>query len=114
MLIFNYFLNFFTVLKDDPDDLTHLAPTAGDVCVPLPEFLTTEMFDDILSDTYCPLTLTDDLGSLDSSQSSNKTSSTSGISDPFMVYRDDFDFCKSELSTSPQLLSPNLSKVIIN
>ncbi|XP_044731137.1 hypoxia-inducible factor 1-alpha isoform X2 [Chrysoperla carnea] len=99
-----------TILKDDPDDLTHLAPTAGDVCVPLPEFLTTEMFDDILSDTYCPLTLTDDLGSLDSSQSSNKTSSTSGISDPFMVYRDDFDFCKSELSTSPQLLSPNLSK----
>lgn len=25
----------FAVLKDEPDDLTHLAPTAGDVCVPL-------------------------------------------------------------------------------
>ncbi|XP_014205787.1 protein similar-like [Copidosoma floridanum] len=45
-----------TMLKDEPDDLTHLAPTPGDVCVPLdPPFLT-DMFDEfILSSNYCPL-----------------------------------------------------------
>ncbi|CAB3248811.1 unnamed protein product [Arctia plantaginis] len=49
-----------TMLKDEPEDLTHLAPTAGDACIPL-EDSTFDMFDDfILSDNYCSL-LTDDL-----------------------------------------------------
>ncbi|XP_046402265.1 endothelial PAS domain-containing protein 1-like isoform X2 [Ischnura elegans] len=50
-----------TMLKEEPEDLTHLAPTAGDVCVPLGggPFLEDSMFDDImLSDDYCvPLSM---------------------------------------------------------
>lgn len=50
----------FSVLKDEPEDLTHLAPTAGDACIPL-ENSPFDMFDDfILSDNYCSL-LGDDL-----------------------------------------------------
>lgn len=52
----------FSVLKDEPneEDLTHLAPTAGDTCIPL-ENSPFDMFDDfILSDNYCSL-LGDDL-----------------------------------------------------
>ncbi|XP_073950650.1 HIF-1 transcription factor component sima isoform X2 [Choristoneura fumiferana] len=51
-----------TMLKDEPneEDLTHLAPTAGDTCIPL-ENSPFDMFDDfILSDNYCSL-LGDDL-----------------------------------------------------
>nr|XP_026489699.1 hypoxia-inducible factor 1-alpha-like isoform X1 [Vanessa tameamea] len=48
------------VLKDEPEDLTHLAPTAGDACIPL-ENSPFDMFDEfILSDNYCSL-LGDDL-----------------------------------------------------
>ncbi|XP_043477190.1 protein similar-like isoform X2 [Leptopilina heterotoma] len=47
-----------TMLKDEPEDLTHLAPTAGDVCVPLedPPFLS-DMLDDFIleNESYCPL-----------------------------------------------------------
>ncbi|XP_060805046.1 hypoxia-inducible factor 1-alpha isoform X2 [Amyelois transitella] len=52
-----------TMLKDEPDDLTHLAPTAGDTCVPL-ENSSFYPFDDdfILSDNYCSL-LGEDLAS---------------------------------------------------
>lgn len=46
------------MLKDEPEDLTHLAPTPGDVCVPLEDtpFLS-EMLDEFIlsSDNYCPL-----------------------------------------------------------
>lgn len=82
------FFSIIAVLKDEPDDLTHLAPVAGDVCVPLDDhpFLT-DMFDDFLlkDNSFGPL-LTDE------------------PSDPFISYRDYRD-------SSPQLLSPNLSKV---
>ncbi|XP_050551328.1 hypoxia-inducible factor 1-alpha isoform X9 [Spodoptera frugiperda] len=48
------------VLKDEPEDLTHLAPTAGDACIPL-ENSPFDMFDEfILNDNYCSL-LGDDL-----------------------------------------------------
>ncbi|XP_058117384.1 protein similar [Anopheles ziemanni] len=57
-----------TMLKDEPDDLTHLAPTAGDACIPLEEsgtFFNDEMFDDfIIPDSYT--LLQDELCSLDS------------------------------------------------
>ncbi|XP_072930087.1 uncharacterized protein [Epargyreus clarus] len=43
-----------TMLKDEPEDLTHLAPTAGDACI------TFDMFDEFLNDNYCSL-LGDDL-----------------------------------------------------
>lgn len=40
------------MLKEDPEDLTHLAPTAGDVCVPLDEtpieYVLPDMLDDII------------------------------------------------------------------
>lgn len=50
------------MLKDEPEDLTHLAPTAGDTCVPL-ENSSFYMFDEfILNDNYCSL-LGDDLAS---------------------------------------------------
>lgn len=75
------------MLKDEPDDLTHLAPVAGDVCVPLEDhpFLSDMLDDFFLRDNFGPL-LTDE------------------PSDPFISYRDSCD-------PSPQLLSPNLSKV---
>ncbi|XP_065215717.1 hypoxia-inducible factor 1-alpha-like isoform X2 [Planococcus citri] len=41
-----------TMLKEDPEDLTHLAPTAGDVCVPLDDnpidYVLPDMLDDIM------------------------------------------------------------------
>ncbi|XP_039757469.1 uncharacterized protein LOC120631873 isoform X2 [Pararge aegeria] len=49
-----------TMLKEEPDDLTHLAPTAGDACISL-ENSPFDMFDDfMLNDNYCSL-LGDDL-----------------------------------------------------
>lgn len=77
------------MLKDEPDDidLTHLAPEAGDVCVPLDNnpFLSDMLDDFLLKDNFCPL-LNDE------------------PTDPFMSYREFH-------APSPQLLSPNLSKV---
>lgn len=95
------------VLKDEPDDLTHLAPTAGDACIPLDESTPffSDMFDDfIIPDNYNAL-LTDELNSLDSSCS--KTTSSSSSNDPFINYRDD----SNDICHSPHLLSPGLSKV---
>lgn len=81
-------LTFLLVLKDEPEDLTHLAPVAGDVCVPLEEhpFLTDMLDDFLLRDSFCPLLADDE------------------PTDPFISYRDSCD-------PSPQLLSPNMSKV---
>lgn len=124
-----YFI--YTVLKDEPDDLTHLAPTAGDACIPLedttPYF--SDMFDDLLiPDTYSTL-LPDDLHSIDSQESKEKSSieakqivlnncgtnentnnnnSNSNSSDPFINYRDE----SSDTNSLPHLLSPpGLKKV---
>ncbi|XP_044746845.1 hypoxia-inducible factor 1-alpha isoform X2 [Coccinella septempunctata] len=75
-----------TMLKEEPDDLTHLAPVASDVCVPLEDhpFLS-EVFDDLLlKDNFSPLMMDEPL-------------------DPFISYRDTYDM-------SPELLSPTLSK----
>nr|CAD7572005.1 unnamed protein product [Timema californicum] len=73
-----------TMLKDEPEDLTHLAPTAGDVCIPLETTaFMSDMFDDMFSDSYCPL-LSEDLNSLSDSQSS---SASKGSSDPFFSYQ---------------------------
>ncbi|KAL7022431.1 hypothetical protein ACKWTF_012240 [Chironomus riparius] len=95
-----------TMLKDEPDDLTHLAPTAGDSCISLDESAPFfDMFDDfIIPDNYNAL-LTDELNSLDS-QCSKTTSSSSCSNDPFINYRDE----SSDMSNSPHLLSPGLSK----
>jgi hypothetical protein len=101
---------FISVLKDEPDDLTHLAPTAGDACIPLDEF--SDMFDDfILPENYNTL-LNDELNSLDSSCSKSPTSSSSSTcNDPFIIYRDE----SSDNCQSPNILSPGFSsKVNIN
>lgn len=101
---------FITVLKDEPDDLTHLAPTAGDACIALEETAPffSDMFDDfIIPDNYNAL-LTDELNSLDSQCSKSTTiSSGSSNNDPFINYRDD----SNDICNSPHLLSPGLSKV---
>lgn len=104
----NNFSLSFLVLKDEPDDLTHLAPTAGDACIPLDETAPffSDMFDDfIIPDNYNAM-LTDELNSLDSTCS--KTTSNSSSNDPFINYRDD----SNDICHSPHLLSPGLSKVI--
>lgn len=96
------------MLKDEPDDLTHLAPTAGDACIPLDETTPffSDMFDDfIIPDNYNVL-LSDEINSLDSSCS--KTTSSSSSNDPFINYRDD----SNDICHSPHLLSPGLSKVM--
>lgn len=111
--LFKHFLpssfNLVSVLKDEPDDLTHLAPTAGDACIPLDEF--SDMFDDfMLPENYNTL-LNDELNSLDSSSSKLTTSSNcSNSNDPFIVYRDE----SSDVCQSPNLVSPaGFSKVNI-
>jgi len=86
-----------TMLKDEPEDLTHLAPTAGDVCVPL-DIPNLDMFPcDMLADAYGPL-LSDDIST------SSMRSQTSG--DPFFSYRED-----SNSVQSPSDLDYRLGKV---
>uniref|UniRef100_A0A8D8UFQ1 Uncharacterized protein n=1 Tax=Cacopsylla melanoneura TaxID=428564 RepID=A0A8D8UFQ1_9HEMI len=78
-----------TMLKDEPEDLTHLAPTAGDSCIPLednPEFgLMGDLLDEFIlpEDNYCPL-LSDAC-----SDSNSKQMSPSCHDDSFYTYRDD-------------------------
>ncbi|XP_025263937.1 hypoxia-inducible factor 1-alpha isoform X2 [Camponotus floridanus] len=116
-----------TMLKDEPEDLTHLAPTAGDVCVPLEDtpFLTDEMLDEFIfgNDNYgCPLlspgdTLTPELRSTDLSESLKEADLTSTTrtknttdrladSDPFMYGDSPGSPCGIDSST----VSPSLSK----
>lgn len=98
------------MLKEDPDDLTHLAPTAGDACIPLDD--TAPLFGEvleglILTDSYGTL-LPDDINSLDSQHSTGNNGKTH--IDPFINYRDE----SSDTSNSPHLLSPGgASKVIL-
>ncbi|XP_031785167.1 hypoxia-inducible factor 1-alpha isoform X2 [Nasonia vitripennis] len=115
-----------TMLKDEPEDLTHLAPTAGDVCVPLeePPFLSDMLDEFILNANYCPLLspeLTDVVcnTSGNSNQSSGKDveqtilgdsalrrdDCNSSDGDPF-IYRDSPSRC----SLGTDLHSPTLTK----
>ncbi|VVC35310.1 Hypothetical protein CINCED_3A022974 [Cinara cedri] len=72
-----------TMLKDEPEDLTHLAPTAGDVCVPLDTcgighlgFVMSDVLDDLIL-TDCSLAPFDSLpaSSLHDTYSSTRSSS---------------------------------------
>ncbi|XP_018397064.1 PREDICTED: protein similar [Cyphomyrmex costatus] len=116
-----------TMLKDEPEDLTHLAPTAGDVCVPLEDtpFLS-DMLDEFIfgNDNYgCPLlspgdTLTPELrsadlsGSLKDADLVDTTTRTKNAvdrladSDPFMYG----DSPGSPCGIDPSTMSPSLSK----
>ncbi|XP_076667210.1 HIF-1 transcription factor component sima isoform X2 [Andrena cerasifolii] len=114
-----------TMLKDEPEDLTHLAPTPGDVCVPLEDtpFLS-DMLDEFIlgNDNYCPLlspggALAPELRSTDfgdalkdadlGDSSRNKGLGDSlADSDPFMYG----DSPSSPCSMDPNSVSPTLSK----
>jgi len=100
------------VLKDEPEDLTHLQPAAGDVDVPLTtNFFLPDMFDEFFGDSYSPL-FTEDLNALSDSQSSHSSSKKdegSSSNDPFFSYRDETS--SSGGSPSSRLHSPTLSKV---
>ncbi|XP_011874728.1 PREDICTED: protein similar isoform X2 [Vollenhovia emeryi] len=116
-----------TMLKDEPDDLTHLAPTAGDVCVPLDTTpYLSDMLDEFIfgNDHYsCPLlspgdTLTPELRSADLSASlkdadlvdsttrAKDTVDRLADSDPFMYG----DSPGSPCGIDPSTVSPSLSK----
>ncbi|EAT47829.1 AAEL001056-PA [Aedes aegypti] len=76
-----------TMLKDEPDDLTHLAPTAGDACIPLEE--TGQFFNDVFDDFMIPDNYTsllqDDLSSLDSSDHQLRSSSSISVASPIAL-----------------------------
>lgn len=113
------------VLKDEPEDLTHLAPTPGDVCVPLEDtpFLS-EMLDEFIlsSDNYCPLlspggALAPELRSTDfgdplkdaelgDTPRSKDLGESLADSDPFMYG----DSPSSPCSIDPTAVSPQLAK----
>lgn len=88
------------MLKEEPEDLTHLAPTAGDACIPLEENPFDVFGEFMLGDNYCNL-LPEEFDSLDP-----------GAADTFAFYRsDDMDLSPlSDISQSPIMLSP-ISKV---
>ncbi|XP_076656924.1 HIF-1 transcription factor component sima isoform X2 [Halictus rubicundus] len=113
-----------TMLKDEPEDLTHLAPTPGDVCVPLEDtpFLS-DMLDEFIlgTDNYCPLLspsagLTTELRSTDFGDPLKDTdlgdTRNKGLgesladSDPFMYG----DSPGSPCSIDPNSVSPTLVK----
>lgn len=76
-----------TMLKDEPDDLTHLAPTAGDACIPLEETgpFFNDVFDDfMIPDNYTSL-LQDDLSSLDSTDHQLRSSSSISVASPITI-----------------------------
>ncbi|XP_012535066.1 protein similar isoform X2 [Monomorium pharaonis] len=116
-----------TMLKDEPDDLTHLAPTAGDVCVPLgdPPFLSDMDLEFVFGNDHygCPLlspsdTLTPELRSADLSGSLKDTDLVDAAtrtkdtvdrladSDPFMYG----DSPGSPCGIDPSVVSSSLSK----
>lgn len=97
------------MLKEEPEDLTHLAPTAGDVCIPL-EDNPFDMFDEfILGDNYCSL-LPEEFGELD--PPGGPQHQPRHMADPFISYRDGIDSSPlSDMSQSPLMLSPSISKV---
>lgn len=117
--------NVAAVLKDEPEDLTHLAPTPGDVCVPLEDtpFLS-EMLDEFIlsSDNYCPLlspggALAPELRSTDfgdplkdaelgDTPRSKDLGESLADSDPFMYG----DSPSSPCSIDPTAVSPQLTK----
>lgn len=65
-----------SVLKEEPEDLTHLAPSGGDTCVPLPAFMPN--LDDMFSFDYgqIPISTTDVLFTTASSVSEEQESNS--------------------------------------
>lgn len=102
----HWFFFFVAVLKEELEDLTHLAPTAGDVCVPLDEspidYVLPDMLDDIiLSDPNLLSSGPNTRGSPLPHSASTSSSSP-----------DSFFSCKDELEPSSRPHSPILTQVI--
>ncbi|XP_012231010.1 hypoxia-inducible factor 1-alpha isoform X2 [Linepithema humile] len=115
-----------TMLKDEPEDLTHLAPTPGDVCVPLEDTpLLSDMLDEFIfgHDTYSSLlssgdTLSPELRSadlsdplkdadlVDTTARTKDAADRLADSDPFMYG----DSPGSPCGIDPSSVSPSLSK----
>jgi hypothetical protein len=93
------------VLKEEPEDLTHLAPVAGDVDIPLEgsPFLEDDVFNDFMMSNYCPLDLMQAEDEVSASNCSPR--------DPFLTYRSDSSNSSSDhkLSCSPLPVSFFLS-----
>ncbi|XP_065338951.1 hypoxia-inducible factor 1-alpha-like isoform X2 [Cloeon dipterum] len=89
-----------TLLKEEPEDLTHLAPMAGDVDIPLdgPAFLEDDVFNEFMMANYCPLDLQSSEDEIDSASGSNCSPH-----DPFLTYRSDNS---NQSSPDPKLNSP--------
>lgn len=106
------------VLKDEPEDLTHLAPTPGDVCVPLEDtpFLSDMLDEFILSnENYCSLlspSLPTDLQNTDLCEDSIKESDSLGkcleSGDPFFYGDTSTSPNYGVVQSKPELLSPIL------
>jgi len=92
----------YSVLKDEPEDLTHLAPTAGDVCVPLDTcglghlgFMSDVLDDLILTD--CSLAPFDSLH--DAYSSSTRSSSPMQHAGDDLSQHTAADLCDPTMST---------------
>lgn len=99
-----YLYLWFVVLKEEPDDLTHLAPTAGDVCVPLEgaPFLE-DMFDDLMMNNYCPLLSEEPISP------HSPVLEPCSPQDPFLTYQDSSTFRTGSVSPiSSEQLSPEV------
>lgn len=91
------------MFKEEPDITTHLTASTGPTCIPLDE--DSNLFDLNFMDSH-NLILSDDINSLDSSNSQN--SNKYYQIDPFISYRDE----SNDTSSSQHLLSPGaVSKV---
>ncbi|KAF7991322.1 hypothetical protein HCN44_002884 [Aphidius gifuensis] len=116
-----------TMLKDEPEDLTHLAPTPGDVCVPLEDTpFISDMLDEFIlgNEVYCPLLspslppeLNDDVDLINDDNikntNNNTTTTTTATTivdgDPFF-YADNDSSTNCCLSNSDDLLTPIIDK----
>lgn len=102
----NILLSSFAVLKEEPDDLIHLAPTPGDACISLEEstpFLSTyDEFNDLIDNYF----LRDDISSLDSAVVASNQVALGQQEQPQQA--------AANLNTGVILSSPNESGLLLN
>lgn len=102
-----------TMLKDEPDDLTHLAPTAGDACIPLEE--TGPFFNDVFDDFMIPESYTsllqEELNSLDSAEQ-RLSISVSSVASPITINGTTISTISHQTASHSSLSSPSASSSI--
>lgn len=101
-----------TMLKDEPDDLTHLAPTAGDACIPLEE--TGPFFNDVFDDFMIPESYTsllqDELNSLDSADQ-RLSISVSSVASPITINGTTISTISHQTASHSSLSSSSASSI---